>query len=319
LTVKQAGHWPGILPVAKSITPLWEFEWRLPGHGESYVDCGSKRYKGCLNVEEHNQEGLFDSRAGKIFVRLYRRTCLRADCPTCYEKWAGKGAGKIEYRLMMAPGSGRPIHVVASPPVSDVCSLSFQDLRKKSYVVMKKSGFYGGSCIFHPFREDELTGKWYFSPHFHFIGFGWIKKTKEGFNRHGWIVHNIGVRETVSGTALYQLSHAGVHDRHHTVTWMGSLSYNRFKIPPKLPERDVCPLCGQELRELVYLGSEDLPDVEEGFWLEPNDEWWVYAPPPISRPPPRPSFAGKWWMAPDVKNAYCSDPIIGRGRAPSDG
>jgi hypothetical protein len=266
----------GILPIAKSITAVWGFEWALPGHGEPYSDCGSWRSKGCLNVEEHRQQGMLEDMAGKVFVKRYRRTCMRAECPTCYESWAGKEAGKIEYRLRAAPKKRRPIHLIVSPSMVDVCTLSFEDLRRKSYVISKNSGFLGGSCIFHPYRENELTKEWYFSPHFHMIGFGWIEGTKEGYKKHGWVVKNAGLRKTVAGTALYQLSHAGIHKKYRTVTWFGSMSYNKVRIPPPLEKKELCPICGQELRQLWYFGSAELPEKEGEYWLDP--EGWVYKP-----------------------------------------
>jgi hypothetical protein len=258
----------------ESVFVLWGYEWLLPGHGEPYGDCGSWRSKGCLNVEEHNQDGLYEDMAGKVFVRRFRRTCLRAQCPTCYESWAGKEAGKIEYRLRSAPRKRRAIHLIVSPSVKDIAILSYEGLRAKSYVISKKSGFLGGSCIFHPFRENESTKQWYFSPHFHMIGFGWIEHTKEGYEEHGWVVKNAGLRKTVSGTALYQLSHAGIHDKHHTITWFGSLSYNKLHIPPKKKEEELCPLCGEKIHDLWYFGSEQLPEEEGDFWLAP--EGWMY-------------------------------------------
>ncbi len=266
----------GILPLAKSIYTSWGYEWALPGHGEAYLDCGSWRKKGCLNVEAHTQQGICEDMIGKAFVRIYKRSCVRAECPTCYESWAGKEAGKIQYRLQRAPKKRRPIHLVVSPPTKDVCMLSFEALRRKSYVISKDSGFLGGSCIFHPFRENELTKTWYLSPHFHVLGYGWVVKTKEGYNEHGWVVKNVGIRKTVSGTALYQLSHAGIHDKYHTVTWFGSLSYNKLHIPREIIEKEVCPICGQELREIWYFGGLDLPEKEGDYWLDP--EGWVYKP-----------------------------------------
>ena len=264
----------GILPIAKTTLVEWGFEWLLPGHGDPYGDCGSWRSKGCLNVEDHNQEGIFESMAGKVFVRRYQRTCMRASCPKCYESWAGKEAEKIQYRLRRAPKKRRPIHLVVSPPVEFWIQHSYEELRAKAYVVSKKSGFLGGSCIFHPFRENESTKEWYFSPHFHMIGFGWIQHTKEGYQEHGWVVKNAGLRKTVSGTSLYQLSHAGIHDSYKTVTWFGSLAYNKLKIPAQVPEKECCPICGEPLKDLWYFGGQDLPEEEGEYWLDP--EGWFY-------------------------------------------
>lgn len=246
---------------------LW-LNWQLPGHGESYSDCGSWRLKGCLNVEAHTQDGLFEEMAGKVFVRIFKRSCLRAECPICYEKWAGKEAGKIEWRLA-AWSKGKVIHVVVSAAKRDY-ALPYRKLRVKAYSVAKSSGFLGGSCIYHPFRQYEISKRWYFSPHFHLLGYGWIKGTKQGYEKHGWIVKNVGVRKTVIGTAQYQLSHAGVHEKHHTITWFGRLSYNQLKVPHKEIEEETCPICGEKLRLLWYFGSEKLPREEGDFWLSPE-------------------------------------------------
>lgn len=272
----------GILPLAKSTTsifenlatPLLTFEgWRLPGHGEAYADCGAWRKKGCLNVVEHCQAGLLEDMVGKVFVKIYHRSCLRAECPICYEKWAGKEAGKIEWRLSQW-SCGLPIHLIVSPAMED-WRLAYEKLKRKAYRISKDSGFLGGCCIFHPWRENELTKEWYFSPHFHMIGYGWIEGTKEGYERHGWVVKNAGLRETVSGTALYQLSHAGIHPDRHTVTWFGRLAYNKLWVPPREPEREACPICGEKLRPVLYFGGLELPEEEGVFWLDP--EGWQYA------------------------------------------
>jgi len=268
---------PGILPLAKSIWVPWGFEWALPGHGEAYLDCGAWRSKGCLNVDEHDQV-LIDGTdvVGKVFVRRYRRTCLRAECPTCYESWAGKEAGKIDYRLSAWIRNGRVIHVIVSPSNQDIATLSYEELRRKCYLVLKKTHVLGGSVIFHPFREDESTKEWYFSPHFHVLGYGWVTRTRENYEISGWVVKNAGIRKTVSGTALYQLSHAGIHEKYHTVTWFGALSYNKLRMPPQEEKREVCPICGQELRALYYIGPLEIPDEDGDFWFEP--EGWIYKP-----------------------------------------
>jgi len=249
-------------------------DWVLPGHGEAYGDCGTWRYRGCLHVEDHVQEGLLEDHVGKVYIEMYKRSCLRSVCPVCYEKWAGKEAHKIAHRLSAVGRSmGRVIHLTVSPCREDVFNLTFERLRAKSYSIVRKNGFLGGSCIFHPFREDD-NGFWYFSPHFHMIGYGWIHGTKEGFEAHGWIVKNIGVRETVSGTALYQLSHCGIHEKYHAVTWFGKLSYNKLRhLAPAEIEKHQCPMCGADLVDLHYVGrEEDLPDREErvGFWMAPE-------------------------------------------------
>ena len=137
----------GILPIAKSTTfeiekdrfkrPQIEIiervNFTLPGHGDSYSDCGDFRWKGCLNVEGHNQQGLEEDHAGKVFIKKYRRSCLRAECPVCYDGWASREGKKIEHRLKgwhLKNHISRVIHVVVSPCVEEY-SLSVPKLRCK--------------------------------------------------------------------------------------------------------------------------------------------------------------------------------------------
>jgi len=260
----------------RSLLVDWSYDWLLPGHGEKYSDCGEWRSRGCLNVEGHNQQGLDEDHVGLVYIQRYQRTCFRSQCPVCYESWAGKEAGKIEYRLKAGPKNRKVIHVIVSPPVEDWVRMEYLQLRNKSYKVAKSSGFWGGSCIFHPFRKKESTNRWYFSPHFHMLGYGWIQGTKEGYESHGWVVKNAGIRKTVSGTALYQLSHAGFNASYHTVTWFGSLSYNKVKVPKMPIEKDVCPVCGSELQNLWYFGNDKLPEEKVSVWLDP--EGWEVKP-----------------------------------------
>ncbi|GAI05300.1 unnamed protein product, partial [marine sediment metagenome] len=210
----------------------------------------------------------------------------RAECPVCYEKWAAKEAHAITYRLEEAKkgnmGWGKVVHLTVSIPISDyhLVSEAYSKLRPKVYKTLKKVGFFGGSCIFHPYRVNKGTKKWYFSPHFHILGYGWIrgKKVASVYKSTGYIVVNHGVRKSVFATALYQLSHAGVKSGVHTVTWFGCLAYNKAKVKPEVREPEVCPLCGAELRPVVWLGAEGtdpLGDLPEGeYWVEPGG--WAY-------------------------------------------
>jgi len=143
------------------------------------------------------------------------------------------------------------------------------------YSVLKKAGFIGGSVIFHPYRERTGTQEWYFSPHFHCLGYGWIRNTKLIYEKYGWVIKNAKLRKTVIGTALYQLSHCGVHERYHSVTWFGALAYNKLRVKYPEVEKERCPICGEELRPLWYFGMEKFE--EEGYyWLAP--EGWEYKP-----------------------------------------
>jgi hypothetical protein len=182
----------------------------------------------------------------------------------------------------------KPIHVILSPPqdsIKDSIS-SYQDTKKTAYSLAKQHGLKGGSCVFHPYRLrcnscssaipdyhkkclkcGNTKFSWAWSPHFHFIGFGWIVHTQEGYEKHKWIIKNLGVRKSLFYTFQYLLSHAGA-SAVHTTTWFGSLSYNKLGYVPKLgavPEK--CPLCEKILRPMIAKRELDRPPPTE---LDPD-------------------------------------------------
>lgn len=169
-------------------------------------------------------------------------------------------------------------HVVLSPPpgVERDKLGDHRQLRDQAYQIAKESGFYGGAMVFHPYRlkcskcgsaiDDylkecikcgESAFKWFWSPHFHAVGFGWIENTKEGYAKHGWVVKNLGIRKSVFWTFQYLLSHAGVSSV-HTTTWFGCMSYNLMGAVPKSEGfREVCPFCFRSVVPLQWIGGED--------------------------------------------------------------
>jgi hypothetical protein len=254
--------------------------WGLPGHGrikdeDPSYGCGTFWRVGCLNVSKHDA-GLDGRRAGMVYVKVKKRSCGRPECPKCYESWAAREAKRIERRVgAYKMRRGKPIHFMVSPPERD-WSLSSVRLKSRAFEVARAVGFHGGSCIFHPFREDEPTKRWYVSPHFHMIGYGWIKGAAENYEISGWVAKNLGVRESVSATAFYQLSHAGVwygQGRKHSVTWFGCLSYSKLQVTPEAKEVERCPLCQLELVKLLWSsdsGSCPVPDEVGEYFVEPQ-------------------------------------------------
>jgi hypothetical protein len=237
----------------------------------AYSTCGKIGYRGCLHVEDHVQTALDDlERSGKAFVQVFKHSCNRKECPVCYESWAGLEASRIEHRLEGYSGKWRRVIHLSVNPEESFWSLSYPNLRSRVYKVLKQVGIVGGSVIFHPFRESE-DGLWRFAPHFHVLGYGW----HNGREIQGWVVKNHGVRKSVSGTAIYQLSHAGVHKSYHTITWFGCMSYNKLEVEPLVSEKPRCPLCDRKLVPLVFRSENGLdPPIEEGdFWLS-VDDWY---------------------------------------------
>jgi len=64
-------------------------------------------------------------------------------------------------------------------------------------------------------------------------------------------------KSNVFGTAFYQLNHATVQigiKRMHVVTWFGVCG-NRKYASPKVEVEVTCPVCGDEMKRSVYVGS----------------------------------------------------------------
>ena len=117
--------------------------------------------------------------------------------------------------------------------------------------------------------------EWYYSPHFHILGFGWINDTAENYKKNGWLVKNLGQRDSTFATFWYQLSHAGIKSHNHALTWFGDLSYSKLKVPDNEEDEDLCPYCNEKIRELFCLDNYwKPPDIE--CELAVNISHWTY-------------------------------------------
>lgn len=167
--------------------------WNLVGNGEYYPDvygedgillragCGhlwKDEGLGCLNVGAHHDH--------QALIKLIVNSCMRPQCPVCYEKWAAREAFRIDERFRRVPKLrgerredaesrtpwGVPIHVVVSvpeleAPLMDYVKLvakggkfvkikGFTKLKRKMSKIAKRVGFKGGCAIFHPFANDSV-------------------------------------------------------------------------------------------------------------------------------------------------------------------
>lgn len=104
----------------------------------------------------------------------------------------------------------------------------------------------------HQHRRNKATKLWRFSLHFHLIGYGWIVNTKGIYYESSWVVKNHRIRKSVGATAYHQLSHAGVKEGHHTITWCGCLALNKIKISKIKRERQFYPICGASTLKVIY-------------------------------------------------------------------
>ena len=101
---------------------------------------------------------------------------------------------------------------------------------------------------------------------------------------------NRNVKKTLS----YLLSHCGVNDKYHSITYNGSLSYSNrslsksrysYGLDGKLHKDDYkkkedminlndCPICKEKLRMLEYVGTDRPPDLDESYFDKSSN--WKY-------------------------------------------
>jgi hypothetical protein len=278
----------------KSI-PLLENGWgvygdyRLVGNGEvtNPVTCGKRAtLKGCLRVDLHDKVTLDGvNYCGKVFVRRIQMSCGKPSCPKCFKSgWAVREAGRIEHRLKIASKRfGVVEHIICSVPVKDY-GMEYKNLRRKVNRMLKDIGVIGHVLIFHGFRYRKFRG-WFWSPHFHALGFilggyakcrhckggdcyacgGFDGRAYKLYRKNGYIVRVMGERKTIFGTAWYQLNHSSYKvgvKRFHIATWSGCVSYRKLKVTPEM-RKDVCPICQHELIKIRYFGSKRLQLSEE--------------------------------------------------------
>lgn len=286
-----------ILPTTKSIDLKrdlvypWDSRYeRLTGNDFSVTrdTCGKSLWFGCLNHEKHGypigkgQKTLSGSQAKPFDVIEHTlMSCGRLGCPVCYEKACAKKAIKIEHIIRQFRWKNRKetkyYHWMLSPSKEDLARYDLKDLRRLAVKLAKLAGIAGGCTIIHHLRkydereQNEDLGEgyswktapasWEFSPHIHIIGVGFTSKKKvlHVYEKHGWVVKNLGERKSVRSTAHYQLSHAYVPKKGHTVTWFGLMSYNSKVFKPKpvpKPEPRVCPECECEMVKVQPINSE---------------------------------------------------------------
>jgi len=246
--------------------------WVLPSTQEPHDWCGLWKTVGCLNEVQHEKLG----KGRRIYVKQYQRSCYRAVCKTCYLKWMARQANKATRRIEKYSELSfkKPIHVILCIPPSQH-SLPIKLLRKRMNQLLKISKMDGGAVVFHPFRFRQNDRRWYYSPHFHLVGFGNKQKIASAFGKFGWFIKICDERESVFQTFCYLLSHCGIKKQNHTLTWLGSLSYSKLKLE-KEPTNTDCPICGRKFVEIYYEGVHPVvpPDqpyeglVDSGDWFE---------------------------------------------------
>jgi len=246
----------------------------MVGTGESKEYCNDFMTEGCANFQNHPRD--------MNFCRRKRLTCKRAECPKCWDAWLSRESSRITERIekfrMLGKRKGfrstEPIHVIVSPP-KWLWNIPWIELKKSFRRMVERAGIIGGVSMFHAFRLSSDGKTWFYSPHFHKIGYGWIVNTKKISSEEGWVIKNKGIRKNSSevySTVAYLLSHTAVAKGIHSVTWFGDLSYRskyalELKREIEESDGDKCPYCSQYLVLFEVLGTDRPPPDQEWFGL----------------------------------------------------
>jgi hypothetical protein len=296
--------------------------WRLPvaeddrhlavpvGRGAvSSEYCGKwQGFSTCRNIEGHKGvvvKGV--DCTGKYVTVLRHWWCHSPSCPRCFIRgWAKRSADRIVARLDVGAkrGLGRAEHITVSVGVDDR-ELPEEVLRKKCWAALADRGVSGASMVFHGYRPNRERAALEWSPHYHALGFcnfdecrgcvhsvmdchvcgGFKGREARGFAKDGYLVKVHAARDSLFGTAWYQLHHATIitggrgFKRFHIVSWWGSLAKRAFSSASAVPMAEaVCPACkGDHMERSYYCGLMHIeknigsPDYVPFFVCEPLD------------------------------------------------
>jgi len=281
LEIHDKTNWTNVELTQGYKTPkgiMKEIFWKLPSTQEKKETCGKFKTLGCFNLFSHPKN--------QALIQHTILSCFRSACEYCWlEKWLARESKRATLRIenyqkvIKQIGKTRftkPIHVIISPSWNDKF-MRFDLLKNKCRKLADEAGIVGGLLIYHPFSLDKKKMKWVSRPHFHLIGFGWVHDTKKISDENGWVIKNKGVRESLHSTVYYQLSHAGVSDNIHSITWFGELGYRSkyaqlIKVENEEPN-DYCEFCGNILVNAEFVATDRPPPDKEFVGLVDHLDW----------------------------------------------
>jgi hypothetical protein len=263
----------------------------------------------CHNIEGHKGVVLKGvDYTGKLVVTHQHLWCHNSKCPVCFIRgYSVREARAIEGRLTVASelGYGEVEHFTVSVPF-DKHGLLEPVLREECRMALLERGILGGCMIFHGFRMNRSRRVLEWSPHYHCLGFvrsgldvcrscihtreqcsvcsNFRGRSMRAYAKDGYVVKAFEKRQTVMGTAFYQLHHATVRvglKRFHVVTWFGLCGNSKMK-GRKVVAEAKCPACHESMAKEAYRGREPIardigdPNYRKVF---PMDEFDAFGSP----------------------------------------
>lgn len=290
-----------VLPDGSEIGEDDLIKWTVVGRGE--IDKAHKKGKpefskvySCEDDMEHP-------------ITMPRDHCGKLSCPKCAVYEIAYAATQQAIKLMSGAKyaelnnrADRVLqHLNVSPPealyYNFLTIAGFKKMKEYAIKVAIDAGIKGGLIIFHPYRQngrnddDELPEDYNptmandgdkhrarFAPHFHVIGFGWVKPSSDAFtaSHKGWIYKALRTGDNrlrtitdVIGVINYVMSHAGIFaddspakiNRFMTITTIGLCnSANLRNIGEiRVYVQELCKVCGGSIvAHAVRRGGEDI-------------------------------------------------------------
>lgn len=273
---------------------------RLPGQGEQPETCGKPSPHHC-------------NTCGQPFWAY--SSCRQRDCPACSQKWGSKEALRASKRLWLkrfeliqAGFRPRILHTCISVRYT---GQTLNEARAEARRIARQKGLAGELIIYHPFRQDD-DDEWACDGyiHFHIVGIA-LGDVKPAMKGEGFMWKVIpdkvygdyrGVRKLshLKRMIQYLLSHSGIVDHHHGVSWSGCLSYNKFKQtyvdsfpdPPK--KGRPCPNCRSTDTEPCDQWDLIPTFTNQSFEDQAKFGLLTVHPYPDSPPPPRQRVVVQW-------------------------
>lgn len=244
------------------------------------------------------------------YLKVIPHHCGKLSCPACSPYEISYNSTKTAVKLMTgakyAERNNRADrvlqHITISPPQGLYFKFltldGFQEMKKYAVKVASDAGIKGGLIIFHPYRQnginddddipDDYTptasndGNKYharFAPHFHVLGFGWLKPASAEFmeSHKGWLFKAIRTGKNriktitdVIGVINYLMSHAGLISddspakttRMQVINWIGLCNSHvlTYICEERIGTEQLCEECGENI--VIHAVTKYNDDVE---------------------------------------------------------
>lgn len=196
--------------------------------------------------------------------------CNRISCPVCYQQTIKRSSIRATERFIQI----RKAYIRENRTLSfahfslntmwDIQNPDdYKFYKKKLLKILKQEGM-SGILIFHAWRiRDKFSMRVF--PHFHFIGSGKLMNSDLFYEKYGFTYKKIRTcnsPKSLFRAVRYVLSHCGVINHRHTITWNNKFAYNMLsKIETKTEKIPQCEKCESFLYQII-----DKPEVSGGLY-----------------------------------------------------